>query len=281
MKRFLLLFVILLPSCLTFSKKYNTLVEESKKHQSVVDSMAGSYNSLKVEYDTLALRVVEMTRDTLQVYNRYKRLEREHKRALEQGSSQVASGQRQLREREALYMEKIQMLDQIETYINTREYALNGIQARCEEAMRRYYGAGVVVDRRDGAITIFIPDGLLFDSTEYKLSSSGMEFVQDFSRMLSMQRNINVIVGGHAPADIEVVDSNFGDEWDLSAWRAVDITRQIINQKAINPKRIYAAGHGPWGIKADESGTKSSKCEIIIMPMLDDIDDLIYKTIKR
>lgn len=281
MKRFLLLLVIFFPSCLSFSKKYNNLVESSSKYDAKIDSITKEYNTLKDEYDQLALRVIKMAQDTLRVHDKHKKLEREYNQLAESGSMEIASNQRQLRESKSQYREKQQALDQIATYINNRNYSMNSIQARCEESTQRYIESGVVVDRKDGSVVVFVPNHILYDSTEYRLSDSGKEFVISISRALAMVENISIVVGGHAPSDNPIDSSDFGDEWDLSAWRAIEITREIIKQKAIEPQFIYAAGHGAWGVMGESSGIKSAKTEIIITPILEEISQVIDRAINR
>ncbi len=275
-----MLLVFFLPSCLSMSKKYNDLVTANGKYDSKIDSVKKEYDLLKEQHDALALRVVSMSQDSIKQYESYKKLQTEYNRALVSGSSEIASNKRLLYENNMIFQERLLVLEEIQTHVKNREYLLNNIQARSEESVRQYSSKGVIVDKRMGSVVIFVPDSILFDSTSYTLSPQGVEFTKTLSHLISFQRNVNVVVGGHAASDLLIVDSEFGDEWDLSCWRATAITQEILAQKAISPKNIYAAGHGSWGIMADPSGIRSGKTEIIITPKIEDISELLLRSVK-
>lgn len=279
MNRFILFLVIFFPSCLTLSKRYNNLTAENDRYKIVVDSQQMEYNKLQAGYDTMALRVVRMSQDSLKKRNEYRALRQRYDRVVAEGTSEIASNRRLLHENNLQFQQKQQMMDQIETFINTRDYILNDILARSEESMLQYISDGILVECQGGEVIIFTPDGMLFDSCEYRLSESAMPLINDISRLISSLRNVEVMIGGHALADTITREIPI-DEWDISTARAVSITKEILSQEVINPKNIYPAGHGEWGFRSEPGNITAGRTEIIIKPIVEDIIDIIERATK-
>jgi len=60
-----------------------------------------------------------------------------------------------------------------------------------------------------------------------------------------MPNSIETIVRGHTDDAPVGEGSIYKDNWELSAARAVSVTRELINA-GVNPKRLSAAGHSSY-----------------------------------
>jgi chemotaxis protein MotB len=65
------------------------------------------------------------------------------------------------------------------------------------------------------------------------------------------------------------------DNWDLSVVRATAVTKILLKNKDIDPKRITSAGHGEFfpidDANTPEARQKNRRTEIILTPKLDEL----------
>jgi chemotaxis protein MotB len=126
-----------------------------------------------------------------------------------------------------------------------------------------------VVFRR-GQMVVKLPAAILFPSGSAELSEEGQTALGEVASILRQLRGRRFTVAGHTD-NVPVVQASFHDNWELSAARAVTVTKLLIS-KGMPAASLVAAGYGEYDPVAANSGTagrqKNRRIEIILAPNL-------------
>jgi chemotaxis protein MotB len=119
-------------------------------------------------------------------------------------------------------------------------------------------GVGDYVDVyvSDEGLVVSLSGNLLFGSGRAELKAEGTVFLDSVADVVRPWPN-RLRVEGHTdsvPIDSDVYPSN----WELSAARAVVVTRYLVEQQNLEPTRIGAAGYGEFRSIAD-NGTRDGR----------------------
>jgi len=104
-------------------------------------------------------------------------------------------------------------------------------------------GYDVAVDPKAGTITVTLPNAILFDSGKSELKKATITELDHIRSVLSEKyagRQVDVV--GHTDTD-PIVKSKWKDNWELSAQRALTVTRYLI-QRGMSEKEVRAIGCG-------------------------------------
>ncbi|MHC4542694.1 MAG: OmpA/MotB family protein, partial [Planctomycetota bacterium] len=166
--------------------------------------------------------------------------------------------------------EKGQLAQQISQDQQTIEELQRQIeQQRKTPAEASGFGEGydVAFDPAAGTITITLPNAILFDSGKAALKSATIRELDHIRSVLRAKYNGKQIdVVGHTDSD-PIKKSKWKDNWQLSAERALTVTRYLI-QRGSPEDRIRAVGCGesrPIASNASASGkAKNRRVEIVV-----------------
>jgi chemotaxis protein MotB len=104
-------------------------------------------------------------------------------------------------------------------------------------------GFDVALNASEGTITVTLSSSILFDSGQAGLKkASSDELNSIYSVLRSKYANRQIDVVGHTDSD-PIQKSDWKDNWELSAERALTVTRYIIG-KGLPEKQIRAIGCG-------------------------------------
>ncbi len=130
-----------------------------------------------------------------------------------------------------------------------------------------------VVFRR-GRMVVTLPAQVLFDSGSADLSEEGQSALKDVAKILKTVKNKRFIVGGHTDDD-KIKKADFESNWDLSAARALTVTKALI-KSGLKPGNLVAAGYSQYAPiasnKTEQGKQKNRRIEIIVEPYLKDIE---------
>ena len=128
-------------------------------------------------------------------------------------------------------------------------------------------GYDVAFDPSAGTITVTLPNAILFDSgkaTLKKATSVELDHIQSVLQSQYPGKQIDVV--GHTDSD-PIKKSKWKDNWELSAQRALSVTRYLI-KRGIAEERIRAVGRGasqPIASNATSSGrARNRRVEIVV-----------------
>jgi chemotaxis protein MotB len=128
-------------------------------------------------------------------------------------------------------------------------------------------GYDVSFDAAAGTVTVTLSDSILFDSGKANLkNSTSKELDHIYSVLRDKYAGRNIDVVGHTDTD-PIKKSKWADNWELSAERALAVSRYLI-QKGINESKIKAVGCGPARPIASNSNSsgkqKNRRVEIVV-----------------
>lgn len=128
-------------------------------------------------------------------------------------------------------------------------------------------GYDVKFDPNAGTITVTLPNAILFDSGKATLkSATSRELDHIYSVLREKYAGKPIDVVGHTDTD-PIKKSKWKDNWELSAQRALTVSRYLIKQ-GINEEKIRAVGCGesrPIASNSNASGkAKNRRVEIVV-----------------
>jgi chemotaxis protein MotB len=132
-----------------------------------------------------------------------------------------------------------------------------------------FEGMDVAVDAAAGTITVTVSDSILFASGSATLKNAYIAELDKINSVIRERysgRKIDVV--GHTDTDpISKTKNKWQDNWELSAQRALTVTRYLVN-KGIAKDRIRAAGCGearPVASNSSSGGkSKNRRVEVVV-----------------
>lgn len=143
-------------------------------------------------------------------------------------------------------------------------------KARVERRLKALAPAGVLeVDEGK----VILQGEVLFDSGSDELRPAGRAFVERMARplatLLEAEADQMVLVGGHTD-DVPMHGERFATNWELSAARAVAVSRVLV-AAGLPPTRVAAAGFAenhPREDNTDEASRKRNRrIEVLLVPI--------------
>ncbi|HJL14592.1 MAG TPA: OmpA family protein [Sandaracinaceae bacterium LLY-WYZ-13_1] len=121
-----------------------------------------------------------------------------------------------------------------------------------------------------------LSENILFDSGRAGLREEGEAALAEIVEVLNSIPDRQFQVAGHTD-NIPMRSSRFDSNWELSAARAVNVARYMIEQ-GMSAERISAAGYADTQpVASNETGegrAQNRRIEIVLLPNLDELPDL-------
>ncbi len=141
----------------------------------------------------------------------------------------------------------------------------------------------VVVNVEKSVVFIELSDKMMFRSGSTELSPRAREVLSKVATVLNDKPDQEVLVEGHTD-NVPISRDCFKDNWDLSAARAITITRVLQNDYKVDPARITAAGRSEYvpktGNDTAEGRSANRRIRIVILPKLDQFYGMIEEGLK-
>jgi chemotaxis protein MotB len=171
---------------------------------------------------------------------------------------------------ENLQSEKMQLAERIsqdQQTIDELRRQIEELNQTPEDATGFGEGYDVAFDAAAGTITVTLPNTILFASGKASLksaTSAELDHILSVLRQKYPGKNIDVV--GHTDTD-PIRKSEWKDNWELSAQRALSVTRYLI-ERGIPESQIQASGCGPARPIAPNTSSagkaKNRRVEIIV-----------------
>ena len=171
--------------------------------------------------------------------------------------------------------------NELKAAIAEKEKAVNDIRQKVANALVGFENKGLKIDVKDGKVYVSMEDKLLFASGRWDVSAEGMKAINELSKILEENPDIDVMVEGHTDNVAYRGNGNIKDNWDLSVMRSTSIVKALLKNKNISPTRITACGRGEHSPKV-ENDTKENRAinrrtEIILTPKYVELLDILSK----
>lgn len=126
---------------------------------------------------------------------------------------------------------------------------------------------------RDGRMVLRLSNDVLFDSGRAELKPAGTRALTEIAAVLRTIPQRSFQVAGHTD-DQPIRLSPYRSNWELSAERALEVTRFLI-VAGVEPGTLSAAGYGEFD-PVDDNGTREGRAhnrrtEIALQPNIDEI----------
>jgi chemotaxis protein MotB len=129
------------------------------------------------------------------------------------------------------------------------------------------------VTARRGALTLSLPAEVLFPSGVAELSKDGELKVLEVGLTLKKFPDRRFLVVGHSDAQ-PLKNSVYKDNWELSAARALTVTRFLV-QAGMNPKNLIPAGAGEHDpVATGKDFARNRRIEILLLPAINELPPL-------
>lgn len=129
--------------------------------------------------------------------------------------------------------------------------------------------ANVSVVLQDRGIVITINEKVLFKSGSAEIEKTSQDKVLKIGKdILSKIPNKHIRVEGHTD-NVPIKSAYFPSNWELSADRATNVLRILVDQAGLDPKSISAVGYGEYTPlvpnTSDENRAQNRRVDIVIL----------------
>lgn len=118
-------------------------------------------------------------------------------------------------------------------------------------------------------LMITILDDALFDSGKADIKPESEKLAKEISKLLVSDPPRQIVISGHTD-NVPIQTAEFRSNWDLSAMRAINFLKIIIENNTLNPSYFNASGHGQFQPVADNNSeigrSKNRRVEVLILP---------------
>lgn len=274
----LLLLAGVVCSCVS-NKKFNSMKAKALRLDGELSAANDRIDDLERRNDTLTAANQQLVADSTRLFMSYSDLQQRYQQLLADGSAESARMLKELEENQMALNERSRRVNELEAMLRSREEAINNIRSKVTDALTGFNGKGLSISIKDGKVYVSMEDKLLFRSGSFEIDPKGAQAVRDLSDVLAQNPDINVMVEGHTDDVPYRPNGQLRDNLDLSAKRATTVVRLLLENKAIEPSRIIAAGRGeslPVATgKTAEDRAKNRRTEIILTPKLDELMQLM------
>jgi chemotaxis protein MotB len=310
MNKLSFIFIILVITSCVSSKKYNqltgTLKECEQKTQSLTEQnqvlkvknteLQGKIESLLKEVNLLKSRLNEVTRNmensnlsnqklalmNSELENQLKSLKTGSSveianlmEKLQQAQTDLLKREEILRSAQTELEQRSQRLQELELALQQKDEAVKQLKQKVMDALLGFTNKGLSIQEKNGKVYVSLDEQLLFKTGQWEVDPKGQQALSNLAEVLSQNTDINVLVEGHTDNVPMRGTGLLKDNWDLSVMRATAVTRILLRNKEIDPKRITSAGRAEF-FPLDENKTpealqKNRRTEIILTPRLDEI----------
>jgi chemotaxis protein MotB len=132
----------------------------------------------------------------------------------------------------------------------------------------------VTVTQTDQGVVITIADSMVFESGQAVIRTEALPVLEGLAEVLSVNTSVKeVLVQGHTD-NVPIRSALFPSNWELSAVRAVMVTRVLTELYRFQPERVSAVGYAEFKPVTDnltpENRAKNRRVEILVL--MDDSD---------
>lgn len=172
-----------------------------------------------------------------------------------------------------------QRLIELERALAKKDQAVMVLKDKVMKALTGFDNKGLSISNRNGKVYVSMDEKLLFKSGSYTVDVRGAQALKQLAKVLSVNKDINIVIEGHTDNVGYNGSGVLKDNWDLSVKRATSIVRILRLNKGINPQRMTVSGRSkylPISTNATVEGrSKNRRTEIILTPKLDQLFQIL------
>jgi chemotaxis protein MotB len=165
----------------------------------------------------------------------------------------------------------------LQASVQEREQELERVQrmqAELTETLQAEIAIGQIrVERMLDSLRVDMVNEILFDSGDATLKPEGIEVLRRLGDVLERATDKLIVVQGHTDS-VQIggrLSQRYPTNWELSAARAINVTRLLQEQVGIDPRRLSASGFSEYRPREDnstpEGRQKNRRIEILLAPL--------------
>ncbi len=145
-----------------------------------------------------------------------------------------------------------QRFDNIDSLNNLKKMQLQAINSELNLNLSPYKASGLSIEQKNDKITLTFNDKLLFNTTNYQLTTNGKTALKQLENILENHPQLLINILGHTD-DLPPAPKTAKTKLDLSLQKAATVAKQLSNNPRINKSTITTGG------KADNEPLDNSK----------------------
>ena len=160
----------------------------------------------------------------------------------------------------------------IETKLSELEKNSSAYREMTEKLNEEIKKGQVHITELEGKLKVDLLNKILFSSGSATIKESGKNVFKRVSEVLIKIKDKNIRIEGHTDSDPITgnLKKKYASNWELSAARATNVVRFLVEKTGINPGRISASAYGEFRPVASnatpEEKAKNRRIEIILVP---------------
>ncbi len=166
-------------------------------------------------------------------------------------------------------------ITEMKTESEAKDAAINAMRSEITSAFSEVNSAISSSNMRINEIQDFLyldlNEDINFGSGSTKIKKEDMGSLESIANMMKRNPGLAIIIEGHADKRSVNPGGRFTDNWDLSAARAAEVVRNLV-EMGVNPKNLIAAGRGEHLPKAmgesKEDYQINRRAEAIVVPKI-------------
>lgn len=273
-------------SCVS-KKKYLAIQASNETLHGKLDECNRSLSSCMGDKSVMEARIAELQNKNEHLVDQVAQLNNTNA-ALLNNVNQMAT----LSQKEATNLERsLEQIREQDLRIRTLQEALTkkdsvtlALVVSLKSSLGNLNDTDVTVNVEKSVVFIELSDKMLFKTGSTELSARAREVLSKVATVLNDKPDQEVLVEGHTD-NVPISRDCFKDNWDLSASRAITITRVLQKEYNVDPSRITAAGRGEYVplVENDtaENRSRNRRIRIVILPKLDQFYGMIEDGLKR
>jgi len=268
-----------LSGCLVAESKYlkkaqeaDTLGREAATLQEIQRELATENGALKAQLATVKEQASGLAKENEKLGIDNKELEKSLRANADSLSQSVADLRQKVADLEA---ENARLKAEIASTQKAKDEKVREVSKTYEDLLDRMKGeiaqGQVTISELKGKLTVNMVDAILFDSGKAEVKPGGVEVLAKVVDILKGVQDKTIRIEGHTD-NVQIVGNltkRFPTNWELSAARAINVTRYLQSQ-GINPAVLVAVANGEYRPVApndtDEGRAKNRRIEIVLVP---------------
>ena len=195
--------------------------------------------------------------------------------ALSQKEAELNQLERILGEKSAELEDREMRVNELEQMISAQEESAKILKNKVANALLAFQDKGLSIEQKNGRVYVNLEAKLLFASGSDKVEKEGKQALLELAKVIESNQDISILVEGHTDKDKIGGGLPYKDNWDLSVMRATSVVRILTENSAIEPQLLTAAGRGEYIPVDEDNKAKNRRIEIILIPKLDELYDII------
>ncbi len=116
-----------------------------------------------------------------------------------------------------------------------------------------------------GKLTLDLLDKVLFKTAQAELTPAGKKVLKRVGAALNKYPDRAIWVIGHTD-NIPIKSTVFSSNWELSTARALSVVHFLIDEVKVDPRRLAAAGMGPYRPASRSNKARNRRIELVLFP---------------